>query len=125
MALFCATVSRIWRAFALQPPSQRDYQVVKRSSLCRKGRDIAELTESTGLGVVSCVSLRGRRLRRSTGLSVCYPCAPVRLNAGPMTTKGHGTTSLFAALDVKRAESFGAFRTDPPLLARNDPGILN
>ena len=89
-----SAISRIWRAFALQPHRTETFKlssdrscssrrsVTPRSSGARSDLDIS--THPSGLW--SCVSTRSPRSRPSTGRPRCCPCARGRSSAGPMTT---------------------------------------
>ena len=104
-----SAISRIWRAFALQPHQDRD--VIKLSSdplFIEKVRDIVGLyLNPPQRALVLCVDEKSQiqALDRTAPL---LPMRPGQIGAGPMTTVVHGTTSLFAALDVKTGEVIGA-----------------
>src|SRR5689334_4834160 len=54
-----------------------------------------------------CVWTRKVRFRRWTGHSRCCPCSRGQLERGTHDYKRHGTTSLFAALDLKTRQVIG------------------
>ena len=53
--------------------------------------------------------MRSRKFRRSTAHSHCCPCDPGRGERRTYDYKRNGTTSLFAALDVKTGKVIGRF----------------
>ena len=61
-----------------------------------------------------CASTRSPRSRRWTAASPCCPCGPARRRAAATTTQRHGTTSLFAALDIATGQVIGKCYRPPP-----------
>ena len=104
-----SAISRIWRAFGLQPHRTEHVKLSSDPLFIEKVRDIVGSTSTHPSGLWSCVATRSPRSRPSTGRPRCCPCASGHDRApDPGTYRRHGTTSLFAALDVKTGEVIGA-----------------
>lgn len=95
-----SAVSRIWRAFSLQPHRQETFKLSKDPLFIDKVRDIVGLymTPPTR-AVVLCVDEKSQiqALDRTQPLLPMVPGVPERRSHDYVR---HGTTSLFAALDV-------------------------
>lgn len=55
----------------------------------------------------SCVWTRSPKSRRSTAASPCCPCVPVSPHGAAHDYTRHGTTSIFAALDIATGKVIG------------------
>jgi Homeodomain-like domain/DDE superfamily endonuclease len=101
-----STVGRIWRAFGLQPHRTDTFKLsATRSSSTKSGTSSGSIW--TRRIARSCSAwMNSRRFRRWIGASRCCPCDPGKWSGGPNYVR-HGTTSLFAALDVKTGEVIG------------------
>ena len=102
-----SAVSRIWRAFALQPHRQETFKLSKDPLFIEKVRDIVGLymTPPTK-AVVLCVDEKSQiqALDRTQPL---LPMAPGVAERRSHDYVRHGTTSLFAALDVATGKVIG------------------
>jgi transposase len=96
-----STVNRIWRAFALQPHRSETFKLSKDPLFIEKVRDIVGLyLNPPDRALVLCVDEKSQ----IQALDRTQPLLPMRPGQAERRThdyKRHGTTSLFAALDVK------------------------
>ncbi len=93
-------VSRIWRAFALQPHRVEHFKLSKDPLFVEKVRDIVGLyLDPPERAVVLCVDEKSQiqALDRSAPILPLAPGTPARMSHD---YKRHGTSSLFAALDI-------------------------
>ena len=93
-------VTRIWRAFALQPHRSETFKLSKDPLFVDKVRDIVGLYMSPPeKALVLCVDEKSQiqALDRTAPL---LPMRPGQIERRTHDYKRHGTTSLFAALDV-------------------------
>ena len=97
------TISRIWRAFGLQPHRTESFKLSPDPLLIEKVRDIVGLYMNPPQhALVFCVDEKSQ----IQALDRTQPMLPLRPGQAERRThdyKRHGTTSLFAALDVKTA----------------------
>lgn len=102
-------VSRIWRAFALQPHRVESFKLSKDPLFVEKVRDIAGLyLHPPDQALVLCVDEKAQiqALDRSQPLLPMRPGQAERRSADYMR---HGTINLFAALDAKAGTVIGEF----------------
>jgi Transposase and inactivated derivatives len=95
-----SSISRIWRAFGLQPHRSKSFSLSQDPQLIEKVRDIVGLyMEPPVNAVVLCVDEKGQiqALQRSQPL---LPLRPGQVERRTHDYMRHGTTSLFAALEV-------------------------
>jgi transposase len=95
------TISRVWRAFGLQPHRSETFKLSSDPQLIEKVRDIVGLYVSPPEhAVVLCVDEKSeiQALDRTAPL---LPMQPGQAERRTHDYKRHGTTSLFAALDVQ------------------------
>src|ERR1700680_1923143 len=95
------TVSRIWHAFGLQPHRTDTFKLSPDPQLIDKVRDIVGLyINPPDHALVLCVDEKSQiqALDRTPPL---LPLRPGQLERRPHDYKRHGTTSLFAALELK------------------------
>ena len=95
-----SSISRIWRAFGLQPHRSKSFSLSPDPQLIEKVRDIVGLyMEPPVNAVVLCVDEKGQiqALQRSQPL---LPMRPGQVERRTHDYMRHGTTSLFAALEV-------------------------
>jgi len=93
-------VSRIWRAFSLQPHRVEHFKLSKDPLFVEKVRDIVGLyLDPPERAVVLCVDEKSQiqALDRSAPILPLLPGTPARMSHD---YKRHGTSSLFAALDA-------------------------
>jgi transposase len=101
------TVSRIWHAFGLQPHRAETFKLSPDPQLIEKVRDIVGLyMNPPDHAVVFCVDEKSQiqALDRTQPL---LPLRPGQAERGTHDYKRHGTTSLFAALELKTSRVIG------------------
>jgi transposase len=101
------TISRIWQAFGLQPHRADTFKLSPDPQLIEKVRDIVGLyMNPPEHAVVFCVDEKSQiqALDRTQPL---LPMRPGQLERGTHDYKRHGTTSLFAALELKTSRVIG------------------
>ena len=102
-----SAISRIWRAFALQPHRSETFKLSSDPMFIEKVRDIVGLYMSPPeRAVVLCVDEKTQvqALDRTAPL---LPMRPGQIERRTHDYVRHGTTSLFAALDIKTGEVLG------------------
>jgi transposase len=102
-----SAIARIWRAFSLQPHRQETFKLSKDPLFVEKVRDIVGLYMAPPeRAVVLCVDEKSQiqALDRTQPLLPMRPAHPERRTHDYVR---HGTTSLFAALDVKTGKVIG------------------
>jgi len=102
-----SAVSRIWRAFALQPHRAETFKLSKDPLFIEKVRDIVGLyLNPPDRALVLCVDEKSQiqALDRSQPI---LPMRPGQIERRTHDYTRYGTTSLFAALDVKTGEVMG------------------
>ena len=103
-----SAVHRIWRAFALQPHRSETFKLSKDPLFIDKVRDIVGLyLDPPERAMVLCVDEKSQiqALDRTQPL---LPMRPGQIERRTHDYKRHGTTSLFAALDVKTGQVIGS-----------------
>lgn len=103
-----SAVTRIWRAFALQPHRSETFKLSKDPLFVDKVRDIVGLYMSPPeKALVLCVDEKSQiqALDRTAPL---LPMRPGQIERRTHDYKRHGTTSLFAALDVATGKVIGS-----------------
>jgi transposase len=102
-----STVHRIWRAFSLQPHRSETFKLSTDPRFVEKVRDIVGLyLDPPDRALVLCVDEKSQ----IQALDRTQPLLPMRPGQAERRThdyKRHGTTSLFAALDVKAGTIIG------------------
>jgi transposase len=102
-----SAVSRIWRAFALQPHRSETFKLSRDPLFIEKVRDIVGLyLNPPERALVLCVDEKAQvqALDRTQPL---LPMRPGQVERRTHDYARHGTTSLFAALDVKTGKVIG------------------
>ena len=110
MGISHATVGRIWRAFGLAPHRSEKFTLSNDPLFVEKVRDIVGLSlNPPERAVVLCVDEKSQvqALNRSQPL---LPMLPGRVEKRTHTYVRHGTTALFAALDVATGKVIGRCR---------------
>jgi transposase len=105
-----SAVSRIWRAFALQPHRTGTFKLSTDPFFIEKVRDIVGLyLDPPDRAMVLCVDEKSQiqALDRTQPL---LPMRPGQIERRTHDYERHGTTSLFAALDVKTGRVIGECR---------------
>jgi transposase len=103
------TINRIWRAFGLQPHRSETFKLSPDPLLIEKVRDIVGLyVNPPEHAVVLCVDEKSQiqALDRTQPL---LPMRPGQMQRRTYDYDRHGTTSLFAALEVKTGEVITQF----------------
>ena len=101
------TISRIWHAFGLQPHRTETFKLSPDPQLIDKVRDIVGLyMNPPDHALVFCVDEKSQiqALDRTQPL---LPLRPGQVERGTHDYKRHGTTSLFAALELKTSRVIG------------------
>jgi transposase len=101
------TISRIWHALGLQPHRAETFKLSPDPQLIEKVRDIVGLyMNPPEHAVVFCVDEKSQiqALDRTQPL---LPMRPGQVERGTHDYKRHGTTSLFAALELKTSRVIG------------------
>jgi len=101
-------ITRIWRAFALQPHRSETFKLSKDPLFVDKVRDIVGLYISPPeKALVLCVDEKSQiqALDRTAPL---LPMRPGQIERRTHDYKRHGTTSLFAALDIATGKVIGS-----------------
>jgi transposase len=107
MALSQTAVTRIWRAFGLQPHRQETFKLSSDPLFVEKVRDIVGLYLDPPLkAMVLCVDEKSQiqALDRTQPILPLAPGIPERRTHDYMR---HGTTTLFVALDIPAGEVIG------------------
>jgi len=113
--LSVSTVQRIWRAFGLQPHRLETFKLPADPDFVAKVRDVVGLCMAPpDRALVLCVEPRGSpdvdEKSQIQALDRSQPMLPMRPGPAARRThddKCHGTTSLFAALDVATGHVIG------------------
>jgi transposase len=99
-----STVGRIWRAFSLQPHRNETFKLSNDPLLIEKVRDIVGLyMDPPDHAVVLCVDEKPQ-IQALDHTQPVLPMRPGQVERRTHDYKRHGTTSLFAALDVKTSK---------------------
>ena len=114
-----STIHRIWRAFGLQPHRSETFKLSSDPFFVEKVRDIVGLyLAPPDRALVLCVDEKSQiqALDRSQPL---LPMRPGQAERRSHDYKRHGTTSLFAALDIATGEIIGKARAIGPESSAN------
>lgn len=107
IGLSTSTVQRIWRAFGLQPHREGTFKLSTDPDFVDKVRDVVGLyVAPPAHAIVLCVDEKSQiqALDRSQPL---LPMRPGQIAKRTHDYKRHGTTSLFAALDIATGKVIG------------------
>jgi len=105
-----STVGRIWRAFGLQPHRSDAFQLSNDPMFIEKVRDIVGLyLDPPESAVVLCVDEKSQ-VQALNRMQPVLPMMPASPEMQTHTYVRHGTTSLFAALDVATGRVIGQCR---------------
>lgn len=104
--LSVSTVQRIWRAFGLQPHRMETFKLSTDPNFVAKVRDVVGLFSPPEHAIVLCVDEKSQiqALDRSQPM---LPMRPGQTARRSRVYKRHGTTSLFAALDIASGQVIG------------------
>ena len=101
------TISRIWRAFGLQPHRTESFKLSPDPLLIEKVRDIVGLyMNPPDHALVFCVDEK-TQIQALDRTQPMLPMRPGQLERRTHDYKRHGTTSLFAALELKTSRIIG------------------
>lgn len=101
------TVRRIWHAFRLQPHREGTFKLSKDPLLVEKVRDIVGLyVAPPERAIVLCVDEKSQ-IQALERTQQVLPMQPGRIAMRTCDYRRHGTTSLFAALDVATGKVMG------------------
>jgi len=101
------TISRIWHAFGLQPHRSDTFKLSPDPQLIDKVRDIAGLyMNPPDHALVFCVDEKSQ-IQALDRTQPMLPMRPGQLERRTHDYKRHGTTSLFAALELKTSRVIG------------------
>jgi transposase len=107
MGLSQSTVSRIWRAFGLQPHRQETFKLSSDPLFVEKPRDIVGLyLDPPVKALVLCVDEKSQ-IQALDRTQPILPLAPGVAERRTHDYLRHGTTTLFAALDIATGEVIG------------------
>lgn len=105
-----STVGRIWRAFGLQPHRTDAFQLSNDPMFIEKVRDIVGLyLDPPESAVVLCVDEKSQ-VQALNRMQPVLPMMPASTEKQTHTYVRHGTTSLFAALDIATGRVIGKCR---------------
>ncbi|WP_159351537.1 IS630 family transposase [Roseomonas harenae] len=100
-------VSRIWRAFGLQPHRSETFKLSRDPAFVDKVRDVVGLyLNPPDRALVLCVDEKPQ-IQANEGTAPVLPMRPGQVERHSHDYVRHGTTDLFAALDVKAGTVIG------------------
>ena len=100
-------VSRIWRAFGLQPHRSETFKLSRDPAFVDKVRDVVGLyLNPPDRALVLCVDEKPQ-IQANEGTAPVLPMCPGQVERHSHDYVRHGTTDLFAALDVKAGTVIG------------------
>jgi transposase len=101
-------VSRIWRAFGLRPHRVETFKLSSDPAFVDKVRDVVGLyLDPPDRALVLCVDEKPQ-IQARQGTAPAFPMRPGQPERCTHDYRRHGTTDLFAALDVKAGTVIGA-----------------
>ncbi len=101
------TISRVWRAFGMQPHRTESFKLSPDPQLIEKVRDIVGLyMDPPEHAVVFCVDEKSQ-IQALDRTQPMLPMRPGQVERRTHDYKRHGTTSLFAALELKTSRVIG------------------
>ncbi len=101
------TISRVWRAFGMRPHRTESFKLSPDPQLIEKVRDIVGLyMDPPEHAVVFCVDEKSQ-IQALDRTQPMLPMRPGQLERRTHDYKRHGTTSLFAALELKTSRVIG------------------
>src|ERR1700709_1820815 len=101
-------VSRVWRAFGLQPHRSETFKLSRHPAFMDKVRDgVGLYLNPPDRALVLCVDEKPQ-IQALEGTAPVLPMRPGQIERHSHDYKRHGTTDLFAALDVNAGTVIGA-----------------
>src|SRR5438093_4597775 len=105
-----STISRIWRAFGLQPHGTETFKLSRDPLFIDKVRDIVGLyLNPPEHALVLCVDEKSQ-IQALDRTQPMLPLRPGQVERRTHDYERHGTTSLFAALELKTSRIIGQLR---------------
>jgi transposase len=104
-----SAVSRIWRAFALRPHRTETFKLSKDPLFIEKVRDIVGLYLSPPDKALVLSADEKAQIQALDRTQPLLPMRPGQVERRTQDSTRHGTTSLFAALDLKSGKVIGEF----------------
>jgi transposase len=101
------TISRIWHAFGLQPHRSDTFKLSPDPQLIEKVRDIVGLYMNPPDHAMVLCGDEKSQIQALDRTQPLLPMRPGQLERGTHDYKRHGTTSLFAALELKTSRVIG------------------
>ena len=102
-------VSRIWRAFGLRPHRIETFKLSTDPAFVDKVRDVVGLyLAPPDRALVLCVDEKPQIGAAAQGTAPAFPMRPGQPERRTHDYRRHGTTDLFAALDVRAGTVIGA-----------------
>src|SRR5680860_848795 len=103
-----STISRVWRAFGLQPHRQESFKLSKDPLFVEKVRDVVGLyLDPPERALVLCVDEKSQ-IQALDRTAPIFPMLPGTAARATHDYRRHGTTSLFAALDIASGKVIGS-----------------
>ena len=100
-------VSRVWRAFGLQPHRSETFKLSRDPAFVDKVRDVVGLyLDPPERALVLCIDQKPQ-IQAIEGTTPVLPMRPGQIERRSHDYRRHGTTDLFAALDVKAGTVIG------------------
>ena len=115
LGLSQSMVSRVWRAFGLAPHKQDSWKLSKDPLFVEKVRDVVGLyLDPPERAVVLCVDEKTQiqALNRTQPVFPMLPGTPARASHDYVR---HGTSSLYAALDLASLHALGSWGIEPAI----------
>jgi transposase len=103
------TISRIWHAFGLQPHRNDNFKLSSDPLLIEKVRDIAGMYINPPEHALVLYVDEKSQIQALDRTQPLLPMQPGQLERGIHDYRRHGTTSIFAALDLKTSHLIGQF----------------
>lgn len=107
LGLSQSTVSRVWRAFGLKPHRSETFVLSKDPQLVQKVRDVVGLYLSPPLNAVVLSVDEKSQIQALSRSQPILPMRPGQIERHTPDYFRHGTTTLFAALNVATGEVLG------------------
>ena len=101
------SVARIWRAFGLKPHRREGFQLSKDPAFIDKVRDVVGLYMDPPIGAVVLSVDEKSQIQALDRTQPLLPMSVAQLERGTPEYQRHGTTSLFAALNVATGHVIG------------------
>lgn len=107
LGLSQSTISRVWRAFGLQPHRKETFVLSKDPQLVQKVRDVVGLYLSPPLNAVVLSVDEKSQIQSLSRSQPILPMRPGQIERHTPDYFRHGTTTLFAALDIATGSVIG------------------